>query len=130
MPGGDGTGPMGMGAMTGRGLGYCAGYAQPGFATGPGRGFGYGFGFGGGRGWGRGRRNRFWATGVPGWLRAGWGAYTPPMGQPYPTGQPFGYAPSADEERGFLESQIRVLQEQLNQMQQRVQELSAQDAES
>ena len=26
MPGGDRTGPMGMGQMTGRGAGYCAGY--------------------------------------------------------------------------------------------------------
>lgn len=31
MPRGDGTGPMGMGPMTGRGAGYCAGYATPGF---------------------------------------------------------------------------------------------------
>lgn len=25
MPGGDGTGPAGLGPMTGRGMGYCAG---------------------------------------------------------------------------------------------------------
>jgi hypothetical protein len=31
MPRGDGTGPMGMGPMTGRGAGYCAGYPVPGF---------------------------------------------------------------------------------------------------
>ncbi len=37
MPRGDGTGPMGQGPMTGRGLGYCAGYPHPGF--GRGRGF-------------------------------------------------------------------------------------------
>jgi hypothetical protein len=30
MPRGDGTGPMGMGAMTGRGMGFCAGYVVPG----------------------------------------------------------------------------------------------------
>ncbi|MGB9888435.1 MAG: DUF5320 domain-containing protein [Anaerolineae bacterium] len=35
MPAGDRTGPMGMGPMTGRRAGYCAGYANPG----PGRGF-------------------------------------------------------------------------------------------
>ncbi len=68
MPFGNGTGPQGMGAMTGRALGYCAGFPNPGFATGPGgwagRGFGRGFGSGGG---GRGWRNRYWATGVPGW---------------------------------------------------------------
>ena len=31
MPGGDGTGPAGMGPMTGRAAGYCVGYAVPGF---------------------------------------------------------------------------------------------------
>ncbi len=35
MPGRDGTGPIGMGAMTGRRMGFCAGGFQ-----GPGRGFG------------------------------------------------------------------------------------------
>lgn len=72
MPGGDGTGPTGMGPMTGRGAGYCAGFAMPGFVN---RGFGGGF-FGGGRGrggGGRGRRNMFYATGLPGWARAGMG---------------------------------------------------------
>ena len=50
MPGGNGTGPAGMGPMTGRAAGYCAGYSTPGFAN-PigGRGF-----WGGGRGFGRG----------------------------------------------------------------------------
>jgi hypothetical protein len=33
MPGGDGTGPAGMGPMTGRAAGYCAGYSVPGFAN-------------------------------------------------------------------------------------------------
>ena len=43
MPFGDGTGPRGMGAMTGRGAGYCAGFGQPGFANSiPGRRFGFG----------------------------------------------------------------------------------------
>jgi len=76
MPRGDGTGPMGMGPMTGRSAGFCAGYNAPGFMnTMPGRGFGMGrggggFGMGGGRGW----RNRFYATGLAGWQRpAAWG---------------------------------------------------------
>ena len=69
MPRGDGTGPWGAGSMTGRGVGPCAGYAQPGFAN-PGPGFaGVGRGPGGGRG-GRGFRNRFHATGLTGWQRA------------------------------------------------------------
>jgi len=56
MPGGDGTGPMGMGSMTGRAAGFCAGYGMPGSANpagGRGRGF-WGRGRGGGRGRGRG----------------------------------------------------------------------------
>ena len=62
MPGGDRTGPMGMGPMTGRAAGYCTGSADPGYMGAPvGRGF---RGGGGGRG-GRGRRNQFYATGLP-----------------------------------------------------------------
>ncbi len=33
MPRGDGTGPAGMGPMTGRAAGYCAGSNAPGFAN-------------------------------------------------------------------------------------------------
>ncbi len=40
MPYGDGTGPLGMGPMTGRAAGYCAGYTAPGFAN-PNWGGGY-----------------------------------------------------------------------------------------
>ncbi|MHA1197216.1 MAG: DUF5320 domain-containing protein [Promethearchaeota archaeon] len=68
MPFGDGTGPNGLGPMTGRGLGYCAGYSTPGYMKGPGRGWGLGFGRGWGRGWGRGFGRGYWrwrAWGVP-----------------------------------------------------------------
>ena len=58
MPFGDGTGPRGMGPMTGWGAGYCAGYNRPGFAgqTAGRQWFGFNrlFGRGGGRGRGRG----------------------------------------------------------------------------
>lgn len=55
MPRGDGTGPVGQGPMTGRGLGRCAGNDAPGygngfFGRGLGRGFGRGLGFGRGFG--------------------------------------------------------------------------------
>ena len=41
MPRGQGTGPRGMGAMTGRAAGFCAGHSRPGFANrNPGRGGG------------------------------------------------------------------------------------------
>jgi len=47
MPQGDGTGPRGQGPMTGRGMGYCAGFAVPGcMNTGFGRGRGLRRGFG------------------------------------------------------------------------------------
>ncbi len=61
MPRGDRTGPEGMGSMTGRGLGYCAGYDSPGYTKGVprgGAGFGGGRGFNGG-GFGRGFRGGF-----------------------------------------------------------------------
>jgi hypothetical protein len=66
MPRGDGTGPAGMGPMTGRAAGFCAGYGMPGYMNpiggrgywGRGRGF---WGRGGGRGW----RYRFWAPYYP-----------------------------------------------------------------
>ena len=56
MPRRDGTGPMGLGAMSGRGFGPCnttnvGGYLN-GFGRGNGRGFGRGSGFGFGRGFG------------------------------------------------------------------------------
>ena len=71
MPRRDGTGPRGMGPMTGAGLGFCAGLAVPALlnmAFGRGRG-----GRGGGRGW----RNMFCATGLAGWQRPRW-THSPP----------------------------------------------------
>ncbi|OQB87058.1 MAG: hypothetical protein BWX88_00465 [Planctomycetes bacterium ADurb.Bin126] len=64
--------------MSGRAAGFCAGFAVPGHMN-PlgGRGMGgWRRGGGGGRG-GRGWRNRFCATGVPGWQRAGMGVHPP-----------------------------------------------------
>lgn len=125
MPGGDGTGPMGMGPMSGRGAGYCAGYPAPGFMN-PvgGRGFcGRGFG---GRGGGRGRRNMFWATGLPGWARAGWvpvaGAYPPLGGAAFASGVP------RDVELQALERQADYFRGALDEIQKRLQELQAAQA--
>lgn len=84
MPGGDKTGPVGMGPMTGRAAGYgTPGYAAPVAGRGMGgRGMG-GRGMGGrGMGGGRGRRNRFFATGRPGWQRTGAGATVDPPQAP------------------------------------------------
>lgn len=108
MPGGDGTGPMGMGAMTGRAAGYCAGYAAPGFVNrGPGRGFGRGFG--GGRGW----RNMYHATGLPGWARAG----AAPSYGAYPEVTP-------ELELNGLKAQAQQMQGMLDQIQKRMDELA------
>ena len=49
MPFGDGTGPRGMGPMTGRGAGYCAGFGQPGFTNPMSGGGRFGSGLGRGR---------------------------------------------------------------------------------
>jgi len=65
MPRGDKTGPEGNGAMSGRGLGYCAGNNSPGYVNnccGRKRGFGAINGFGIGRGTGQGFGRRFWTT--------------------------------------------------------------------
>lgn len=51
MPGRDRTGPMGYGAMTGRGLGLCTGINAVNY--GPGYGYGYACRRGIGRGYGR-----------------------------------------------------------------------------
>ena len=63
MPRGNGTGPRGMGPMTGRAAGYCAGYSVPGYMN-PfgGRGLGMGYGYWGGRGVGRGFRRSFFGN--------------------------------------------------------------------
>ena len=110
MPGGDRTGPMGAGPMSGRGAGYCAGFNQPGYMSPGFRGRGAGFGGGGG---GRGRRNRLWATGMPGWMRFGGGLQAPPV------------KASGDAERDLLLRQSEILQQQLDVLQQRLEALAS-----
>jgi hypothetical protein len=57
MPRGDGTGPVGMGRLTGRKAGFCAGFHMPGFMN---LGFGRPAGFGRDRGF----RRMFWLAGL------------------------------------------------------------------
>ncbi len=96
MPGGDHTGPLGAGPGTGRRMGYCAGYDQPGFA---------------GRGRFAGRRHRHWfnAPGQPFWGRSAW------PGRAYP-----------DDELQSLTHYADGLKRELEGIQQRIEELSAQ----
>lgn len=110
MPRRDGTGPMGMGRMTGRGAGYCAGYATPGYANPTGFAGGLGCGFGRGRGF----RRMLHATGMPGWARNGYFAYAGANGE------------TADE-RSFLNNQAEFLEEQLQQIKKRLSHLREDD---
>ena len=121
MPAGDGTGPMGMGPITGRAMGYCSGFQAPGFAN---AGFGRGFAGRGAVPFGRGGRNRFWArsTGQPGWYRAGAGY--PAFGRwpvqtqavPVQSGQQPAYPfvqPTNEQERQSLEQDKEMLKQEL-----------------
>ena len=109
MPFGDRTGPTGWGPMTGRGMGYCAGYGGPGSMNSVsvrGRGM-----RGGG---GRGFRHRFFATGLPGWMRAGY------PNAAFPNAAPFGATWSAKEEKDLLSRQATLLKEQLADLEERI----------
>lgn len=113
MPRGDGTGPNGVGPMTGRAAGYCGGYPAPGFMN-------HGAGFGICRG-GHGFRRGFWATGIPGWARfPGYTASVTPVAayQAYPSG---GTDPAT--EARVLTSQIEIMEQSLKNAKDRLNEL-------
>jgi len=117
MPRGDGTGPMGMGAMSGHAAGYCAGFGMPGY-TNPAPGRGFGMGFGRGRGGGRGQRNCFYATGLPGWRRA-------EMGYPaYGGGFYSGPAMTKEQQIEMLKKQAEYLKEELEAVKKHMEGLS------
>ena len=104
MPRGDGTGPMGNGPMTGRSAGFCAGFAVPGAANAAGifGGFGCRRGFGGGmRCAGMQARNRF-------------------MAQQY--GE---VGATTANEKELLSRQMNALETQLQQVKQRLEQLSS-----
>jgi len=111
MPRGDRTGPDGLGPMTGRGLGYCAGYDSPGYTKGVprggggfGRGFGRGFRGGFGRGFGR-----------------GFGYYS---GVPAYYGAPVNWnAPTKEQELEALKSQAANYEQGLKDITRRISEL-------
>jgi len=121
MPGGDRTGPLGTGPMSGGVAGFCAGYPVPGYMN-PALGRG-GWPFGGwgwfGRGRGRGFRNGFYATGLTGWQRAG-------------RGGPGAYAPDArfappemdpQQELSALRNEVTYMEGALKRTQERIVEL-------
>ncbi len=96
MPGGNRTGPLGFGPRTGRGMGYCAGYMNP--------GAGFGRGIGRGRG-------------------SGWRAF-PSFPGPAPFYGPSYPEPSPDEEKTYLEGLVKTLEGDLKEIKDRMKELS------
>ncbi len=140
MPGGDGTGPAGMGSMTGRGAGYCAGYQAPGFMSPiPGRGFGRGWGRGMGRGrgmgWGRGRGWAGFGMGYPagGGVSPYAGAYPYGGANPYGTNpygaNPYGQAMTPKDEINMLRTEAEAMDQQMEEIQNRIKTLEKTEAE-
>jgi len=119
MPRGDGTGPGGMGPMTGRSAGLCAGYGVPGYMN-PISGRGYGGWNRGSRG-GRGWRHWFNATGLPRWVRRGG------RGGQYARGAaPFAAAIAPQQELDGLKGQAEYLGDALEGINKRIEELESQ----
>ena len=113
MPGGDRTGPMGAGAMTGRRAGFCAGYPVPGYAN---VAFGGQMGTGGGMGRGfRGGRGRRWATLNP----------VPVMQYP----QTQDHLTADPPELSLLQAQLKNLETALSDIQDRIAGLSQDNTE-
>src|SRR6056297_3492046 len=109
MPAGDGTGPAGMGPMTGRAAGYCAGYSVPGYMNSVPR---RGAGFGRGRGFGRGYRRP---------------VAVPVNNRPYPN-QSYPYYNqvnngSVEGEIEYLENTAQALKSDLDDIKERLEEL-------
>lgn len=128
MPRGDGTGPMAMGAGTGRGLGYCSGADAPGFAGAPGRGGwwcggGQGFRGRGGSGSMGGRVRGAWRQGAQGFQNAP-GA----MMGPGPAGAWQGSA-DPQQERSALQQQVMTLESNLAAIKARLDTLEKEPAE-
>ena len=121
MPGGDRTGPLGGGPMTGRAGGYCAGYSVPGFS---GRIPGQGLRGMGNRGGGRGNRNWFYATGLTRWQRAAQGV--PGFAVTGGYGVPYGVHSVPNQSGGH---QIEMLRNQANSLKSAIDDINARIAE-
>lgn len=105
MPRFDGTGPLGQGSMTGGGRGRCVAGARP-FV-------GHSFY---GKGIGRGFRNCFYATGLPGWMRAQRGMQA--LGD-------FSGIMSKEEELVMLKEQTEFLEQELGAIKTRINDLES-----
>ena len=125
MPGFDGTGPMGMGPMTGGGRGFC----NPWGARTAFRGRGLGRGLGRGGGWGFGFRGASPPWPYVGWGRGGWPRGWYPAGNAT-WGMPYGPATVAPEwtkeqELEALRGESEAIKEDLEQIEKRIQELES-----
>lgn len=97
MPRRDGTGPIGMGPMTGRGAGYCNPANN---STLDDQNIYFG-----GYGCKRGNRKKFYVTGAPGYLRSN------------------NLQASAEDEKTLLSNRERQLENQLKQVKERLSEI-------
>ena len=130
MPGFDGTGPSGMGPMTGGGRGFCnPSQASPTWGPGYGRSFGRGYGRGGGFGRGLGfGRGRGYGRGV-----GRRGAYPPPGGWYGPTygpgyGSPYNVQP--EDEIRDLKDEAKYMKDELDAINKRIEELETESSET
>ena len=109
MPGGDRTGPLGHGSMTGRGLGFCSGNNTPGYNIPR-------YGRGLRRGW-----NRGFGRGFLGYGR----------GIVYRNYQNISNLPqqNLEDEKTYLENMIKNLEEEIKSIGERIKEISKEKKE-
>jgi hypothetical protein len=105
MPGFDGTGPAGMGPMTGGGRGFCSPWgiraAFAGYGAAPRVGYGYPYG----------------------WAGAVYPFYGTPAGAP--GAMPFAPQMTREQELDFLKTQAQGMRGQLEQIEARIQQLGS-----
>ena len=105
MPGGDRTGPLGEGPLTGRRLGYCAGFDRPGFMNVRSN-------------WGGGYGRRF---------RGGYTGRGPGLGFRHRYGDLYRWEPDEVSEKTLIENEIRILKDQLSSLEDRLSKFEQDD---
>ncbi len=122
MPRGDGTGPQGRGAMTGRGMGFCSGAGAPGYIDAA---------WGGGYGRGRRGNNATCRSGL--WSGRGWRFQSATTAQPgwARFGNPFDASRRVDPEweRRVLNEQAETLTVELEHIKARLAEIDTEESE-